>query len=76
VLWSIFSSLPQPLMAVAGFLHRSTLEPLLRSDWDWAGAMIWMIGAEVLPDVGAKPAKSIGVALLQGSSDVSYEFLI
>jgi zinc transporter ZupT len=67
-LWSIFSSLPQPLMAVPAFLLVSTFEPLLPFGLGFAaGAMIWMIGAEVLPDAcGKATPRSIGVALTVG----------
>jgi zinc transporter ZupT len=79
VLWSIFSSLPQPLMAVPAFLLASTLEPLLPFGLGLAaGAMIWMIGAEVLPDACGKASpKSIGVALTAGVVlMLAIEFLI
>lgn len=54
-LWSIFSSLPQPLMAVPAFLLVTVFEPVLPFGLGLAsGAMIWMIGAEVLPDACGK----------------------
>jgi zinc transporter, ZIP family len=67
-LWSIFSSLPQPLMAVPAFLLVSAFEPLLPFGLGLAaGAMIWMIGAEVLPDACGKASpRSIGAALTVG----------
>jgi len=67
-LWSIFSSLPQPLMAVPAFLLVSTFEPLLPFGLGLAaGAMIWMIGAEVLPDAcGKATPRGIGAALTVG----------
>ena len=67
-LWSIFSSLPQPLMAVPAFLLVSAFEPFLPFGLGLAaGSMIWMIGAEVLPDACGKASpRSIGVALTVG----------
>ncbi len=67
-LWSIFSSLPQPLMAVPAFLLASAFEPFLPIGLGLAaGAMIWMIGAEVLPEsCGKASSRSIGVALTLG----------
>lgn len=67
-LWSIFSSLPQPLMAVPAFLLVSTFEPMLPFGLGLAaGAVIWMIGAEVLPEACGKASpKGIGVALTCG----------
>ena len=50
-LWSIFSSLPQPLMAVPAFVFVETFKPLLPYGLGFAaGAMIWMVFSELLPD--------------------------
>ncbi len=67
-LWSIFTSLPQPLMAIPAFLLVSAFEPVLPFGLGLAaGAMIWMIGAEVLPDsCGKASPRSIGAALTIG----------
>jgi zinc transporter ZupT len=49
--WSVFSSLPQPLMAVPAFLFVLVFEPWLPLGLGLAGgAMIWMVIAEILPD--------------------------
>ena len=66
--WSIFSSLPQPLMAVPAFLLATALKPLLPFGLGLAaGAIIWMIGAEVLPDAcGGTSHRNIGSALVAG----------
>src|SRR5919206_1027547 len=50
-LWSIFSSLPQPLMAVPAFVFVETFKPLLPYGLGFAGgAMIWMVFSELMPD--------------------------
>jgi zinc transporter ZupT len=49
--WSIFSSLPQPLMAVPAFFFVEVFRPLLPYGLGFAaGAMIWMVFSELVPD--------------------------
>lgn len=49
--WSIFTSLPQPLMALPAFLFVLVFEPFLPIGLGLAaGAMIWMVFAELVPD--------------------------
>jgi zinc transporter ZupT len=49
--WSIFSSLPQPLLAVPAFLFVSAFEGLLPAALGFAaGAMVWMVLRELLPE--------------------------
>jgi zinc transporter ZupT len=49
--WSVFSSLPQPLMAVPAFLLVEWFRPLLPVGLGFAaGAMVWMVVAQLLPD--------------------------
>jgi ZIP family zinc transporter len=50
-LWSVFSSLPQPLMAVPAFVFVETFRSLLAYGLGFAaGAMIWMVFSELVPD--------------------------
>lgn len=56
--WSIFSSLPQPLVAVPAYLFVVLFEPLLPVGLGVAaGAMVWMCFAEMLPDAAGRCGK-------------------
>ncbi len=49
--WSIFSSLPQPLLAVPAFIFVEAFEGILPAALGFAaGAMVWMVARELLPD--------------------------
>jgi len=65
-LWSIFTSLPQPLMAVPAFLFVVIFQPWLSMGLGLAaGAMIWMVFAELIPDAyeGGASGAEIGIAV-------------
>lgn len=63
VWWSIFSSLPQPLMAIPAFLFVEVFREYLPFGLGLAaGAMIWMVFADLIPEALEKcEAKKVGL---------------
>ncbi len=63
VWWSIFSSLPQPLMAIPAFLFVEVFQQYLPFGLGLAaGAMIWMVFADLIPEALEKcEAKKVGL---------------
>lgn len=56
--WSIFSSLPQPLLAVPAYLFVESFEGILPAALGFAaGAMAWMVARELLPDALANASR-------------------
>jgi zinc transporter, ZIP family len=67
--WSVFSSLPQPLMAVPAFLLVEWFDPVLPCGLGFAGgAMIWMVLTELVPDARAGLRSSLVGAIVAASS--------
>ena len=67
--WSIFSSLPQPVMAVPAYLFVTWFAPFLPIGFGLAaGAMLWMAFAELLPDARAEaPLASVVLVCAAGA---------
>jgi zinc transporter ZupT len=65
--WSVFSSLPQPLLAVPAFIFVAAFQPYLPVGLGFAGgAMIWMVFSELIPealDDASSPAVATVVTL-------------
>lgn len=64
-LWSIFTSLPQPLAAVPSYLLVETFQPFLPIGLGIAaGAMIWMVFSELIPDANKNASSStVGIVV-------------
>ena len=78
-LWSIFSSVPQPLMAVPAFLFVALFTPLLPLGLGFAaGAMAWMVFSELVPDAleEADGTTVTVVAALSAAAMVAFQYLI
>jgi ZIP family zinc transporter len=63
--WSVFSSLPQPLVAVPAFLFVAFFNGLVPLGLGFAGgAMLWMVAVEVIPDaLHTSSRRSVAIAL-------------
>lgn len=73
LLWTLFTALPQPLVAVPSFMFVDTFKALLPVALGFAaGCMVWMVFAELLPDAlaDASPGKVISSPFNKPTYDV------
>lgn len=78
-LWSVFSSLPQPLMAVPAFVFVTVFATMLPVGLGFAaGAMIWLVFAEIIPEAleEAPAAEVATVVTLSFSAFVAFQTLV
>ena len=75
--WSVFSSLPRPLMAVPAFLFVETFEGFLPVGLGFAaGAMVWLVVADLLPEaLETTPARTVALGL-SGSALAMLAFVL
>ena len=78
-LWSVFTSLPQPIMAVPSFLAVQAFAPFLPIGFGIAaGAMIWMVFSELIPDANknASPGTVGFVVTLSFAAMIAFQYLL
>ena len=77
--WSIFSSLPQPLMAIPAYLFVLAFEPWLPFGLGLAaGAMIWMVFSELLPEAleEVSPVRAYSALSVAAGAMLLFQFML
>jgi zinc transporter ZupT len=77
--WSVFSSLPQPLMALPAFLFVQAFQPFLPVGLGFAaGAMLWMVGRELIPEAleDARPGPVAVMVVLATAAMMAFQYFL
>jgi zinc transporter ZupT len=75
--WSVFSSLPQPLMAVPAFLFVESFTGFLPVGLGFAaGAMLWLVVAELVPEALETTRRSKVAVTIAGSALAMLAFVL
>ena len=75
--WSVFTSVPQPLMAVPAFLLVEWFAPLLPAGLGFAGgAMVWMVAVELVPEAREDLSDRFVAAAIAASMAVMVAFQV
>ena len=78
-LWSIFTSLPQPLLAVPAFLFVERFTGLVPVGLGFAGgAMLWLAATELVPEAlkEASPRRVAAAGTLAAAAMVAFQLLL